>query len=199
LAFKPNIKFSTTHYAEGNSMASPIQRVVGKGKLNPLIAEDLLKILRDLIPFDSSKILYQFFLIEWWIHKANMLKLSPLTFPYVIVACLQSHPPLFDWSRLDFTIRSFKYSNKPTERIYLMTYRAKRIEESSKCIFAELFQYFYIHAKVWQPIDQSGAKEKSPRNRWNLPIKLSSECTNDYSLQREFILIVTLMNTFDDF
>jgi len=31
-------------------MASPTQMVVGKGIPNPLIAEDLLKILKDLIP-----------------------------------------------------------------------------------------------------------------------------------------------------
>ena len=36
-------------------MASPTQMVAGKGKSNPLIAKDLLKILRDLIPFDSSR------------------------------------------------------------------------------------------------------------------------------------------------
>jgi len=35
-------------------MASPTQTVVGKGILNPLTAEDLLKILRDLFLFDSS-------------------------------------------------------------------------------------------------------------------------------------------------
>ena len=34
-------------------MTSPTQTVVGKDILNPLTAEDLLKILRDLIPFDS--------------------------------------------------------------------------------------------------------------------------------------------------
>ena len=34
-------------------MASPTQTVVGKGISNPLTAEDLLKILRDLFPFDS--------------------------------------------------------------------------------------------------------------------------------------------------
>ena len=49
--FKPNEKFSTTHHAEGNSMARPTQMAVGKGKQNLLIAKDLLKILRDLIPF----------------------------------------------------------------------------------------------------------------------------------------------------
>jgi len=32
-------------------MACPTQRVVGKGKPNPLIAEGLLKILRDLVLF----------------------------------------------------------------------------------------------------------------------------------------------------
>ena len=33
-------------------MAIPTQTVIGKGILNPLTAEDLLKILRDLILFD---------------------------------------------------------------------------------------------------------------------------------------------------
>jgi len=41
-------------------MTSPIQTVVGKSKPNMLIAEGLLKILGDLIPFNSSRILYQF-------------------------------------------------------------------------------------------------------------------------------------------
>ena len=50
LAFKPNKKSSTTDHAEENNMASPTQTVVGKGIPNPLIAENLLKILRDLIP-----------------------------------------------------------------------------------------------------------------------------------------------------
>ena len=46
-------------------MASPTQTVVGKGISNPLTAEDLLKILRDLFPFDSlSKITYQFSSME---------------------------------------------------------------------------------------------------------------------------------------
>jgi len=35
-------------------MANPTQTVVGKGISNPLTAEDLLKILKDLFPFDSS-------------------------------------------------------------------------------------------------------------------------------------------------
>jgi len=39
-----------THYAEGNNMASPTQTVVGKSIPNPLIPEDLLKIIKDLIP-----------------------------------------------------------------------------------------------------------------------------------------------------
>jgi len=39
-------------------MASPTQTVVGKCTPKLLIAQDLLKILRDLILFDSSKILY---------------------------------------------------------------------------------------------------------------------------------------------
>jgi len=34
-------------------MASPTQMVVGKGIPNPLTAEGMLKILSDLIPFDS--------------------------------------------------------------------------------------------------------------------------------------------------
>jgi len=64
LAFKPNI--SPSHHAERNGMASPTQTVVGKGISNPLIAEDLLKILRNLFPFDSlSKITYQFPSMEW--------------------------------------------------------------------------------------------------------------------------------------
>jgi len=49
LAFKPNEKFSTTHYAEENSTANQTQMVVGKGIPNLLIVEDLLKNLRDLI------------------------------------------------------------------------------------------------------------------------------------------------------
>ena len=49
LAFKPNRKSSITHHAERNSMASPTQVVIGKGKPNSLITEGLLKILRDLI------------------------------------------------------------------------------------------------------------------------------------------------------
>ena len=36
-------------------MASLTQTVVGKGCSNQLIAEDLLKILRDLIPLSPSK------------------------------------------------------------------------------------------------------------------------------------------------
>ena len=39
---------SITYHAEGNSMASPTQTVVGKGKPNPLIAEGLLKILEEV-------------------------------------------------------------------------------------------------------------------------------------------------------
>jgi len=51
----PTKKFSTTHHAEGNSMASPSQMVVGKGTSNPLIVEGLLKTLRDLIPPFTQK------------------------------------------------------------------------------------------------------------------------------------------------
>jgi len=71
LALKPDEKSSTTHHAEGNSMTSLTQMVVGKGLPNLLIAEDLLRILRDLIPFGSFRILYQFPSMEWWIHKTN--------------------------------------------------------------------------------------------------------------------------------
>ena len=47
-------------------MTSPTQTIVGKGIPNPLIAEDLLKILRGMFPVDSlSKITYQFSSIEW--------------------------------------------------------------------------------------------------------------------------------------
>jgi len=46
-------------------MACPTQMVVGKGIPNPLIAEGLLKILRDLVPSSPSKISYQFSPTEW--------------------------------------------------------------------------------------------------------------------------------------
>jgi len=36
-------------------MASPTQMIVGKDIPNPLIAEDLLKILRDLVPSSPPK------------------------------------------------------------------------------------------------------------------------------------------------
>jgi len=55
LAFKPNKKFSTTHHAEENSKVSPTQTLVDKGVPNLLIAEGLLKILRDLIPPSPPK------------------------------------------------------------------------------------------------------------------------------------------------
>jgi len=55
MAIKPHEKSLTTNHAEGNSRASPTQMVAGKGKPNPLIAEGLLKILRDLIPQITSK------------------------------------------------------------------------------------------------------------------------------------------------
>jgi len=60
LAFTPNEKSFTTHHAEENNMASPTQIVVGKGIPNMLIAEDLLKILRELTTIIFTKILYQF-------------------------------------------------------------------------------------------------------------------------------------------
>ena len=52
-------------------MTIPTQTVIGKGIPNPLTAEDLLKILSDLILFDSSKILYQIPPMEWWIKRIN--------------------------------------------------------------------------------------------------------------------------------
>ena len=55
LAFKSNEKSSTTHRTEGNSMASSAQTVVGKVIPNLLIAEDLLKILRELISLIFTK------------------------------------------------------------------------------------------------------------------------------------------------
>jgi len=55
-------------------MAFPTQTIVGKDKLNPLIDEGLLKILRDIIAFGSSRILYQFPSMEWWIHKTSHVK-----------------------------------------------------------------------------------------------------------------------------
>jgi len=58
-------KSSITHHVEENGMASPTQTVVDKGKSNSLIAESLLKILRELIPPNPIKILYQFSPIEW--------------------------------------------------------------------------------------------------------------------------------------
>jgi len=61
---KPNIKSSTTHYAEGNNMVSLAQTVVSKDISNPLIDEDLLKIIRDLIP-SFPQIPYQFPSMEW--------------------------------------------------------------------------------------------------------------------------------------
>ena len=51
----PTENFSIIHHAKGNNMASPTQTVVVKGKLNPLITENLLKILRDMIPTSPSK------------------------------------------------------------------------------------------------------------------------------------------------
>jgi len=46
-------------------MASPTQTVVGKGTSNPLIAEDLLKILSGCSSTLSSKIPYQFSYTGW--------------------------------------------------------------------------------------------------------------------------------------
>ena len=55
VAFKSNEKSSTTHHTEVNSMTSPTQTVVGKDILNPLMAEGLLKILRDLLSLPPLK------------------------------------------------------------------------------------------------------------------------------------------------
>ena len=49
LAFKSNINLQQLIIL-GNNMACPTQTVVGKDTPNPLIAEGLLKILRDLVP-----------------------------------------------------------------------------------------------------------------------------------------------------
>jgi len=55
VSFYVQHKSSITHHAEENSMASPTQTVVGKDTPNPLIAEGLLKILRDLVPSSLPK------------------------------------------------------------------------------------------------------------------------------------------------
>ena len=47
------IEILDNHRVEENSMTSLTQTVVGKDIPNLLIAEGLLKILRDMIPFDS--------------------------------------------------------------------------------------------------------------------------------------------------
>ena len=80
----PIKKSSITHHAEENRMASPNQTVVDKGLPNPLIAEDLLKILRDLISFDSSRILYQFPSMKWWIHKISHVKPFTSDFSFIL-------------------------------------------------------------------------------------------------------------------
>jgi len=49
-----------THYVKGNSMASLTQTVVGKGIPKLLLAEGLLKILRDFIPPFPPKSLTNF-------------------------------------------------------------------------------------------------------------------------------------------
>ena len=90
MTFRPNIKSSTTHHVEGNSMASPTQTVVGKDVPNLLIAEDLLKILRDLLSlfppkFPTNSRPWNDRTIKDCIHFPNnrlelsCLKLTPLT------------------------------------------------------------------------------------------------------------------------
>ena len=79
LAFKPNAKLSTTHHAEGNSMASPTQTIVSKGLSNSLIAEDLLKILRNLIPLQNLLPIPVHVMVDPQSQKV-ILKFSPLTF-----------------------------------------------------------------------------------------------------------------------
>jgi len=60
LALKPNRKSSITYRGKGNSMASPTQTVAGKGIPTSLIAEGLLKILRELNPPIPTRIPYKF-------------------------------------------------------------------------------------------------------------------------------------------
>ena len=50
-------------------MASLTQMVVGKGIPNQLIAESLLKILRELISLIPTKMSYHFSSMEWQDHK----------------------------------------------------------------------------------------------------------------------------------
>ena len=45
-----------------------------------------------------------------------------------------------------------------------MTYQAELFEEGLRHIFAKLFQYFHLHFKVQQPIDQSEVEKKSSRD-----------------------------------
>ena len=100
-----------------------------------------------------------------------------------MVACLRSHPPLFDRLKLDFTTRLFRYLDKMTERIYLMTCQAEHIEEGLRRIFVKLFQCFHIHSKVWQPLINRELRNSPLLDRWNLSIEIPSEYTKDYSLQ----------------
>ena len=53
-------KSSTTHHADENGMTSPTQTIVSKYIPNPLIAEGLLKILRDLVLSSPPKFLTNF-------------------------------------------------------------------------------------------------------------------------------------------
>ena len=48
---------------------------------------------------------------------------------------------------------AFKLSDELIEWVYLMAYQAKLIEEGSWRIFAEPFNCFHIHTKVWLSID----------------------------------------------
>jgi len=108
-----------------------------------------------------------------------MLKLSPLTFPYVMVACLQSHPPLFDRSKPDFTAHSFRYLDKLTKWVYLMIFQAERIEEGSKRIFAKLFQCFHIHFKMWQSINRDLRKN---------PLEIGGISLSNFSRSTQMII-----------
>jgi len=66
-------------------MASPNQMVVSKGLQNLLIAEDLLKILKDRIPFRSSRILYQFPFMDSRSKKKVLLKFLLAQRPITLV------------------------------------------------------------------------------------------------------------------
>ena len=90
-------------------MASPTQTIVGKAIPNPLIAKGLLKILRELIPFDSSRILYQFSPMEWQIYEVNK---SCKSFHLGLFPSVKEYYPLFA-SRIDLIPKQILVAHSP--------------------------------------------------------------------------------------